>query len=315
MSKLETFTTAGMNRSESLSFWNDVALSNIGPMHVEAYDRDEFAASMSRVKLRDCDIVSPVSRAAVIDSRGIEMPGQTLNLQIQHSGKCYTRVGDVVHTLEPGDFMLYDLSKPFRLEFHERTQVITIRLPMESVKDRLPTLRDKANIPCRGNKGAGAMLSNFVRQAWVQLEAEEDPGWAESLSEVIWPLVDFAYSQVGPSSDEMCLKEARRNEVFAFIDRNLNDEGLCARSIANHLGMSARYVQIMFAEIGTTPSAFIQARRLQLIASQLSRKGRSASITELAFDAGFNDLGSFCRAFRRKFGVTATQYRNRYRAS
>ena len=79
--------------------------------------------------------------------------------------------------------------------------------------------------------------------------------------------------------------------------------------------MSTRYVQIMFAEIGTTPSAFIQSRRLQRIASELSRKGRNSSITELAFEAGFSDLGSFCRAFRRKFGVTATQYRNRVRAS
>jgi len=315
MSKLETFTTVGMSQKESLSFWNDVALSNIGPMHVEAYDRDAFSASMTRVRLRDCDIVSPVSRAAVIDSRGSEAPGQSLNLQVQHSGKSYTRVGDSVHVLEPGDFMLYDLSQPFRLEFHEKTQVITIRLPMESVRDRLPSLRDKVYIPCRGRKGAGAMLSGFVRQAWMQLQSDDEPGWAESLSEVIWPLVDLAYSQVGVSGEELCLKERRRKEAFDFIDRNLCDEALGARSVAGHLGVSARYVQMIFAEMGTTPSAFIQSRRLQLVASQLNRKGRDASITELAFDAGFNDLGSFCRAFRRKFGITATQYRNRSRAS
>jgi AraC-like DNA-binding protein len=307
---LETFSTEGLCPAEAVPFWNDVAMSTIGPITIDPHDRGAFQARLTRMKLRNCEILSPSSMAASIESRPSAAEAGILNLQVQHSGRSWTRTGDTVCTLEPGDFMLYDPSRPFRLEFAEATQVIVVRLPLTYVEERLPGLRRLAGIPGRGDRGAGAMLSSFVRNAWTQLRGEDEFGWADSLCEAIWPLVDMAYAGLRAEPEQQTPREKRQREVFAFIDENLCEPTLSARVIADELGISARYVQIIFAEIGTTPSAYIQARRLDRAAALFARIGAAASITTVAFDVGFNDLSSFCRAFRRRFAVAPRDYRD-----
>ncbi len=73
---------------------------------------------------------------------------------------------------------------------------------------------------------------------------------------------------------------------------------------------------MLFAEMATTPTAFIQSRRLELGRQKAgAAEGSKAAITDVAFDVGFNDLSSFCRAFRRRFDVSARDYRAGRRGS
>jgi AraC-like DNA-binding protein len=99
--------------------------------------------------------------------------------------------------------------------------------------------------------------------------------------------------------------------LFAVVDAELCDPEFGTRRLARRLGISARYVQILFAEMATTPTAFIRGRRLALAARQLARDGASRTITDVAYAVGFNDLSSFCRAFRQRFDVSAREYRER----
>ena len=314
MSVAESFSTAGVARKEALPFWNELAATTLGPMFVDSDERDSFRASMTRIRLRDCDIVAPVSMPASIESRASKHSDVALNLHFQHRGRCWTHIGDQVHLLDPGDFMVYDLAQPFRVDFDEPIEGIVIRLPDVRTEERLPRLRHLAGVPGRGSAGAGAILSGFVRNAWQQLQAEEQPDWAETIGEVIWPLIDaaFARSAAGGQNDDA--RADRRRKLFALIDGNLSDPDLTTNTIADALGVSARVIQLTFAEIGTTPSAYIQLRRLDSVAAELNRLGNRASITRLVFDSGFNDLSSFCRSFRQRFGVTARDYRAGRRA-
>jgi AraC-like DNA-binding protein len=306
MHKVETFSTADQVASDRLAYWNHVACSTIGPLAIDAVDRDRFGATLKRVRLRNCEIVSPTSNAATIRSvQGGESAG-VLNLQIQHCGRSMTRTGDRVCSLDPGDFTLFDPSRSFQLDFSEATQVIVVRLPLADAEGRVPGLRHMAGVPMRGDRGAGALLSNFVRNAWPQLEGD-DLGWADSLCDVIWPLVEMAYAGVCAAASP---RERRQRELFRFIDAHLCEPELTARAIADELGVSTRYVQMLFAELGTTPSAYIQARRLDHAARELARQGATAAVTEVAFGSGFNDLSTFCRVFRRKFGVAPRDYRS-----
>jgi AraC-like DNA-binding protein len=204
--------------------------------------------------------------------------------------------------------MLFDPSCASLLEFSEATQVIVIRLPIAESEAHVPGLRRLAGIPVRGDRGAGALLSGFVRTAWSQLEGEDDLGWADSFCDVIWPLVDMAYSDAR-ATRPLTARERRRGEVMTHIDAHLLEANLTARRIADDLGISARSVQIIFAAMGSTPSAYIQSRRLDHAAAQLVRLKRDAPITQIAFDSGFNDLSTFCRLFRRRFGVAPRDYR------
>jgi AraC family transcriptional activator of tynA and feaB len=308
MHRVETFSTAGYARADRIAYWNDVAASTIGPLVIEALDNDSFSASMKRVCLRNCEILAPTSNPASIRTEPTGIESGILNLQVQLRGRTSTHYSDRICTLDSGDFMLFDPSCASLLEFSEATQVIVIRLPIAEAEAHVPGLRALAGIPMRGNSGAGALLSGFVRMAWSQLEGEDDLGWADSFCEVIWPLVDMAYSDARAARPPSP-RERRRGEVMAHIDAHLLEANLTARRIAADLGISARCVQIIFAGMGTTPSAYIQSRRLDHAAAQLVHTRRAAPITEVAFDSGFNDLSTFCRLFRRKFGVAPRDYR------
>ncbi|HEX4024780.1 MAG TPA: helix-turn-helix transcriptional regulator [Steroidobacteraceae bacterium] len=100
-----------------------------------------------------------------------------------------------------------------------------------------------------------------------------------------------------------------RAKAVAFVETNLADPDLGVTSIAADLGVSTRYVQLLFAELLTTPSSFIRARRLETAADLLRQRGATACITDIAFDVGFGDLSGFCHAFRRRFGVTPSDFR------
>jgi len=94
------------------------------------------------------------------------------------------------------------------------------------------------------------------------------------------------------------------------VESDLTDPELDVHRLARRMGVSPRYVQMLFAELGTTPRAFIQERRLDLAARRLEREGLAITVTDVAYDVGFNDLSSFCRAFRRRFETSPRNYRS-----
>ena len=311
MSALEELGTSHLAARDRLPFWNEIASRMVAPIQVEALGEAPFEAKIYRRRLRDLELLSPCSSPARIYSSPDHSQAGVLNIQIQHAGRSTNHTAGRTSVLEEGDFLLYDPSQPLWLSFTEPTQAIVLRLPLATAEDRLPHLRAMAGMKISGRTAPGALFSNFVRNAWTQLQSN-DGDWAETLGDVLWPLIDMTYAR--PRADDTSRRDERRRALFDAVEAELCEPALDAHRIARRMGVSARYVQMLFAELATTPTAFIQGRRLELAARRLEREGTGATITNVAFDVGFNDLSSFCRAFRRRFEVSARDYRAGRRA-
>lgn len=304
---LQAIDTSSVAARDRLPFWTELTDRFIAPLTIEVPDDGLFQARMYRAALRDCEIVSPCSSPArIYNQPGLDVGA--FNLQLQYVGTSVNQTGGRTSVLHEGDFVLFDPSQPLDVTFTEPTQTVVLRLPVAYVEARMPRLRQMVGIPIRGNSGAGALFSRFLRSAWGQLEAGEND-WGDAMSDVIWPLLDLAYSSVAPVQQETNQRDLRRRAVLDIIETHLCDTELDTRRIAEKVGVSTRYVQILFAGMGTTPSAHIQGRRLERAASRLDKQGSAVTITQVAFDVGFNDLSSFCRSFRRRFGVSPSDYR------
>jgi len=87
--------------------------------------------------------------------------------------------------------------------------------------------------------------------------------------------------------------------------RALERPDLDAGVLAREAGVSSRTVHRLFTASGTTFRAWLRERRLERCWLALTAPGRGRdTIATVAFGCGFNDLSTFNRAFRARFGVT-----------
>jgi signal transduction histidine kinase/DNA-binding response OmpR family regulator len=93
----------------------------------------------------------------------------------------------------------------------------------------------------------------------------------------------------------------------AYVEENLSDSEFSVKSLANELGVSnSMLYRKIRSLVGLAPNEFIRNIRLKRAAQML--KNKSFTISEVAFNCGFNDLGYFGVCFKKRFGKTPTIY-------
>jgi AraC family transcriptional regulator len=105
--------------------------------------------------------------------------------------------------------------------------------------------------------------------------------------------------------------EGRINRVIDFISAHL-DEKLPLEQLAEVAFFSPYHFHRVFsAMMGETVHDFVQRLRLEKAAALLITRS-TASVTEIALDCGFGSSAAFARAFRGRFGATATEWRSKH---
>lgn len=101
-------------------------------------------------------------------------------------------------------------------------------------------------------------------------------------------------------------------KIIAVIYENISLESLGVNLIADKMCMSSStlYRKIM-ANAGVSTNEFIRRIRLSRAAEMLL-DGKH-SITDIAFATGFGSHSSFAKAFKKEFGMTATEYAANHR--
>jgi AraC-like DNA-binding protein len=106
------------------------------------------------------------------------------------------------------------------------------------------------------------------------------------------------------------MRTARLTAARAYIVENSSRRDLAVVAVANHLGMTPRSLQRLFAADGTTFSACLLCQRLIRAHHMLCDPRLSGrTVSSVAYDAGFGDLSYFNRCFRKFYGTTPKQVR------
>lgn len=111
-----------------------------------------------------------------------------------------------------------------------------------------------------------------------------------------------------PSPADVGARDARR--ITRALRRIEAESGqpLSLAQLASEAAMSRYHFLRMFkAMVGMTPHQFLLRTRLQRAALMLRRSERP--VTEIVYEAGFSDLSTFNRQFRRAIGVSPSAYR------
>lgn len=97
------------------------------------------------------------------------------------------------------------------------------------------------------------------------------------------------------------------DQIRAIIDENLSYEELGVAFLADKMckSSSTLYRKIM-AIVGVSTNEYIRRVRLGRAAEMLVNSG--LNITDIAFQTGFGSHSSFAKAFKKEFGMTASEY-------
>lgn len=293
-----------------LDDWNGLVNSAFENLTVDAA-RDGFEGTLDVRRFGDLDLSRVASSPAVV--RRARPGGEPaahqryFKLHLQDFGASLNVQDGHEAVLRPGDLMLCDSSRPYSIRFDDPNRMLVLRLPEARVVARLG---DPDAIVGRrlGVEGLGAaMLSAFVRNLWAAPLAPGETDCDGALLDAALNLLAAACGSGAAANDQGALQLKHR--IKRFVDDNLRDPDLSVGRVAKALGVSPRYVQMVFAAMGTTPLAYIRRKRLQLAAEHLRRHGPDSSITDLSFSLGFNELSHFSRAFKARYGVGPREYR------
>ncbi|HKE94204.1 MAG TPA: AraC family transcriptional regulator [Povalibacter sp.] len=145
----------------------------------------------------------------------------------------------------------------------------------------------------RAQAAAGTHDSMALDELGLQLAA----GFAGRLS-------PGARRSGAPRRQDRCraIESALWIDAHAAEDLGLADAARIARLSNYH------FLRVFSAVLGVTPHQYLVRSRLRT-AARLLLEG-SASVTDVAFDAGFNDVSNFVRTFRRAVGMSPGAFRH-----
>ncbi|WP_339785756.1 hybrid sensor histidine kinase/response regulator transcription factor [uncultured Imperialibacter sp.] len=110
-----------------------------------------------------------------------------------------------------------------------------------------------------------------------------------------------------PSSVEaMSMDETFIRKAVALLEKHLADSELNVEWLSDEMSMSRMHLhRKLKALTDQSPSEFIRSIRLKR-AHQLIRQ-RSATVTEIAFEVGFNNLSYFSKCFKEEYGLLPSE--------
>jgi AraC-like DNA-binding protein len=171
--------------------------------------------------------------------------------------------------------------------------------------------------------GAGARTSTFAAPSlpplpefarlFADAEFARDEGDADALEEIAVRLAGTVLTTLSPSRRATrrpsARDERRITDAVRRIERRAEQRWTLTR-LASDAAMSPYHFLHTFRRVtGATPHQFVLRTRLHRAALRLRQSDEA--ISTIAFDAGFNDLATFNRRFRRLIGVAPGSYRAR----
>lgn len=215
--------------------------------------------------------------------------------------------------LGPGDFVVYETSRPFEwsLRADERRphwELGVFTWPRAGFRLPEARTRDLTARTFTAAEGVPHLISTLLAGMLTEQPAMAAGGSAavaDQVGELLAVALDSLSVRTGPAGQDRLLQKADE-----FIDAHLSDPDLSPETVARAVAISVRQLHRLFLGRDQTVAQTIRARRLEGARREInSSLTRDRSIREIARNWGYLDLAVFGRAFRQVYGLSPRQYR------
>lgn len=316
--------------AESLK--NATIFENTTPSEVSAYVRQhvgmhELHASEAsgRAMLRHANMgelglsmISYGEWATVANPEGID----SYHFQMTLAGTCTITLDDGDMVLPAGWATVISPSLPSAVHYSPDCIKVIVRIPKPLFQ--ACALDGFGRVPDGGVRfgsrplDLGSDLAAFRTVELLFLEADRKPT-ASRMQRPLELMFASKLLDVFPNNASSVAPAVDADEFLNLVDHYIQAhirEDISASQLAAELGISERTLYNKFhAHVGMSPSHYIKDRRLRHVYALLSHSaGVATSVTDLAFEFGFNHLGRFSADYRTTFGELPSDTQRRRRA-
>jgi AraC-like DNA-binding protein len=282
------------------------------PWELRLGDRDPYGLRLAWHDLGGCSLIECHS-APLAGSRSFSeirrTDGDYLGLLLVLSGREQVRQDEASVELHDGDLLLWDGTRPIDFAVLTPLHKMTLLIPRERLERALPRGVAIGARRLDGRSGVGGLIAGHLTSLG-HFAGNIAPGDAPLAADMAIDLLARLLAP-SPAPGHSC---DLLNRILSHVEAHLEEPDLSPSRIAAALGVSPRYLHMVFAETGGTLGAHIRDRRLARIRRDLAdpRLARQ-SITEIAFRWGFNDAAHASRAFSKAFGMSPSRFRTEHR--
>jgi AraC-like DNA-binding protein len=238
----------------------------------------------------------------------------TLAVLLVLAGRERVRQGGVAVELAAGDALVWSSHAPIDFEVIDPVHKLTLLVPT----DRVAALRPGGRVGPSSLSGSNPVVRFLAGHMQTLAQVGADLSIMEGLFavDVTLDLLVKAIAPVqNPPTGAGPAARALLDKALALITNELADPGLAPASLAVRLGITPRYLHMLFAPTGETVAGHIRRRRIERVRQELADPRRDdETVTTIAFRWGFSDSGHLSRVFRAEHGMSPTQFRKRARA-
>ncbi len=212
--------------------------------------------------------------------------------------------------------LIFDTNEPYSYEVSRAYENICFRIDRNAFATRLPDLEDVCGRPLTLDQTSAWFLRTTLSRMLEEAMTSDRRSREVLAGNIAGYVLDLALeatlhsylAPTGGSGERYRHTQLRR--ITGYIMRNLDDPDLTPDSVAEANGISTSYLYKLFKPTGLSVGKWITHRRLELCRARLSDpQYQDQSITQIAFDLGFNNLSHFSTRFRQAFACSPRELR------
>lgn len=326
------WSAAEAPRDAQFTRWRELICEAFLALTPESDLRDGFAGTVTQWDLADLSIARIDSQRQQVrrtehDINRAPRVGYYANFQLRGSSLMTQHGRSTV--LRPGDIALVDTAEPFAFDFREDFRQLSLYIPKPLLDNQLDApVRTATRVGTATGVGA-AVRHALLALAGDHLAEQTAARLAVNSCAILAVALEHAAATGGTATELTGARQGiatqpsriqsgavRYHRIHAAalrdIDEHLADDDLSPAATARRLGISVRLLYAVFAGHELSYAAQVRRRRLECAWRDLKDPANAhLRVIDVAVAAGFTDVTSFHRAFRREYGYTPAQARPR----
>ena len=308
-----TYATTDIPSSGRRQFWQETVSKTYFPLDLSFAEGSDFRGSLGARSLGPVSVSRNVSDGLLYrrherhllnereESYLITVP-ELAEIRFAQDGK------DV--RCRPGAFLIERSHLPYEFSHRDPAALWVLKIPSAVLRARISRPERLATLQFDASRSVGALFVDTLRLTAARIEEIDEPARAVTGKHLIDLLAMAIESDervmMGHSSS---VRNAHLLRCENFVRARLGDTRLTPQMVADGCGISLRYLHQIFEGEGSTVCAYIRNQRLLMCDAMLRDANCRKSISEIAYQWGFNDQAQFSRNYRSRFGCTPSDVR------